>query len=166
MFETGEVGSAVIYQLLKFNKNNEGILCSSFVIIKKETNMRKLFVVILTVLFIGGFTGLAFADCTVTLGWTNATDSDLAGTEIYMHQEGQDYDYGAPVFITVGLEEVAVIEGLDYFTTYYFVARHFDTEDLFSIDSNEVSTTTDQDPVIGVGPGAPTGLGVIEVTCN
>jgi len=109
---------------------------------------------------------IVFADCTITLGWTNATDSDLAGTEIYMHEEGQAYDYAAPIFQTVGLEEVAIIEGFDYFTTYYFVARHFDTEDLFSVDSNEVSTTTDQDPVIGVGPGAPTGLGITEMTCD
>ncbi len=130
--------------------------------------MKKLMSIVICVLVMSCFLlpNIVFADCTVTLGWTNATDSDLAGIEIYMHKEGQSYDYDAAKWISTGLEEEAVIEGLDYSETYYFVARHFDTEDLFSVDSNEVSGTMDDDPVIGVGPGAPNGLAVTKMTCD
>jgi len=146
--------------------------------------MKRLFVAIIMVLFIiGGFTGVAYADCSVTLEWSGNTETDLAGYRSFVHSKGQEYDYTNPAWegtettcdITgldytnpawEGTETTCDITGLDYTKDYYFVVRAFDTEGFESGNSNEVSTVTNPNPVIGIGPGAPQGLAVTDVICN
>ena len=127
--------------------------------------MKRLFVAIIMVLFIiGGFTGVAYADCSVTLEWSGNTETDLAGYRSFVHSKGQEYDYTNPAW--EGTETTCDITGLDYTKDYYFVVRAFDTEGFESGNSNEVSTVTNPNPVIGIGPGAPQGLAVTDVICN
>ena len=72
----------------------------------------------------------------ITFEWNPNTEPDLAGYRIFCRQEGQSYDYNDPAW--EGIETTCTIYNLDDKTTYYFVARAFDTFGNESADSDEV----------------------------
>ena len=76
----------------------------------------------------------------VTLAWDTNTEEDLAGYRIFYHSEGQSYDYNAPDW--QGTDTTCTVSGLTENTTYYFVARAYDTSDNESTDSQEISYIT------------------------
>ena len=119
--------------------------------------MKKLLIVLLTVLF---FTGTALS-AEVCLEWNPNSEPDLAGYRIFHHVEGQDYIYESPSW--EGTATTCCISGLFEGETYYFVARAYDTEALESGDSNEVSTYITPAHV-NTPPAAPGMLKVISVT--
>jgi len=70
-----------------------------------------------------------------TLVWNFNSEENLAGYRIFYRENGQSYDYKEPAW--EGSETTCTIYNLDNNTTYYFVARAFDTEGSESGDSNE-----------------------------
>ncbi|NVM23550.1 MAG: fibronectin type III domain-containing protein [Desulfobacterales bacterium] len=72
----------------------------------------------------------------VILAWDPNSEPDLAGYRIFCRQEGESYNYGAPAW--EGTEPSCAVYDLDYETTYYFVAKAYDTSGNESGDSNEV----------------------------
>ena len=72
----------------------------------------------------------------VTLAWSENSEEDLDGYRLFCRQEGQGYDYDDPEW--EGSETTCTIYNLDDNTTYYFVARAFDTSGNESGDSSEV----------------------------
>ena len=72
----------------------------------------------------------------ITLAWDPNSEPDLAGYRIFCRQQGQSYNYNDPVW--EGSDTTCTIHGLGDSTTYYFVARAFDTSGNESGDSNEV----------------------------
>jgi len=96
--------------------------------------MKKQIITILAALML--FAGTAWAG-DVCLEWdANTTDGDLAGYRVFVKAEGVDYDYNSPAWD--GIETTCAIPLADG-VTFYLVARCYDTEDLESVDSNEVS---------------------------
>ena len=73
----------------------------------------------------------------VTLTWDANSEGDLAGYRVFYREEGQSYDYNEPGW--EGSDTTCAISDLDENTTYYFVARAFDTSGNESGNSNEVS---------------------------
>jgi len=71
----------------------------------------------------------------VNLVWNANSEDNLAGYRIFHREDGQSYDYKEPVW--KGNETKCTIYNLNDNTTYYFVARAFDTEGLESSNSNE-----------------------------
>ena len=71
----------------------------------------------------------------VTLAWDPNSEENLAGYRIFYREEGQSYNYDSPTW--EGSETTCTIYNLDDNTTYYFIARAFDTEWSESGDSNE-----------------------------
>lgn len=82
----------------------------------------------------------------VTLAWDANTESDLAGYRIFYREEGLNYDYNNPDW--EGTATTCTIYGLDDHTTYYFVARAFDTSNNESGDSDEVCYRPNSPPVL------------------
>jgi len=72
----------------------------------------------------------------ITLAWDPNTEPDLAGYRIFVRAEGDNYDYGQPDW--EGTDTTCTLYGLLDDTSYYFVARAFDTSENVSGDSNEV----------------------------
>jgi hypothetical protein len=86
----------------------------------------------------------------VTLAWDPSSNKDLAGYRVFCREKDQDYDYGTPAWeAEIGEQDklpnpdepTCTIYDLDEDTTYYFVARAFDTSGDESGDSNEVCIT-------------------------
>ena len=101
----------------------------------------------------------AFADCQVTLKWSDVADSSIAGYRLYMRTESGSYDYEN--FEWQGEEPQCTVPALDKNTVYYFVIRVFDIYDNESADSNEVRYSY-QDTLNNGGsgdPGASSGAG-------
>ena len=71
----------------------------------------------------------------VKLTWEANSEKNLAGYRIFYREEGQSYNYDSPTW--EGSETTCTIYNLDDNTTYYFIARAFDTEWSESGDSNE-----------------------------
>lgn len=113
--------------------------------------MKKLFLTILCFLMM---IGSAHA-VTLCFEWDANTEPDLAGYRIFA-RTGPSYDYDNPIWQSTGLETTCCIPNFDYLTTYYFVARAFDTEGLESGDSNEISWY--EDPYTGTPPSNPSNL--------
>lgn len=118
---------------------------------------RILFLSTLLILF---YTVPCFAqDMDVTLQWDANTETDLDGYGVYWDEDsGGPYRNSQDIGLTddenpdPGFVEYTV-KGLEYGTTYYFVVDAFDTENLRSGYSNEVSHNgvagiPPQDPVI------------------
>ena len=95
----------------------------------------------------------------VSFMWDANTEPDLAGYRIYMHTGGGSYDYTTPVIecTSVGASVTGLVEG----ETYSFVLRAFDTENLESGSSNEL-TWYEPYPYEGVPPANPTTLRFVE----
>ena len=72
----------------------------------------------------------------VTLEWDENDETDLAGYRVFCRQEGHNYDYYNPVW--EGAETNCTIFGLDDNTSYYFVARAYNTSGEESSNSNQV----------------------------
>jgi hypothetical protein len=70
-----------------------------------------------------------------TLVWDPNSEENLDGYRIFYREDGQSYDYEVPAW--EGSETTCTIYNLDDNTTYYFVARAFDTDGLESGNSNE-----------------------------
>jgi hypothetical protein len=88
----------------------------------------------------------------VTLAWDPNSEEDLAGYRIFYREKGQSYNYEELAW--EGSETTCTIDNLDDNTTYYFVARAFDTWGSESGDSNEVYYAPPQNtpPVADAGP--------------
>jgi hypothetical protein len=71
----------------------------------------------------------------VTLAWDANTDPDLAGYMIYYGFATRAYDY----VVDVGDQTTFTLSGLEDGQTYYFALTAYDTEDLESDFSNEVT---------------------------
>jgi len=71
-----------------------------------------------------------------TLVWDPNSEENLDGYRIFYREDGQNYNYEQPAW--QGSETTCTIYNLDDNTTYYFVARAFDTEGAESGNSNEV----------------------------
>lgn len=71
----------------------------------------------------------------VTLAWDANTEPDLAGYMIYYGFATRAYDY----VVDVGDQTTFTLSGLEDGHTYYFAVTAYDTEDLESDFSNEVT---------------------------
>lgn len=118
--------------------------------------MKKITLIIACILLM---VGTSFSS-EVCLQWNANSEADLAGYRIFVREAGQSYNYYDPAWEGTATDCCVIV---DQSKIYYFVARAFDTEDFESDDSNEVSANTTPE-YVGVGPSAPTGLGVTRVT--
>ena len=111
--------------------------------------MKKLFLIILTALFLIGMAGPAMADPPATLAWDANTEPDLKGYRIYYTLDPGVYEfggYGSPNFlveIPCGPNDASCciynkpnLAGAGY----YFVATAFDTDGFESLPSNEINS--------------------------
>ena len=88
----------------------------------------------------------------VTLVWDPNSVESTDGYRIFCREDGQSYDYEKPTW--EGSETTCTIYNLNDNTTYYFVAKAFDTVELESGDSDEVCYAELSDNVeIGVEIG-------------
>jgi len=71
----------------------------------------------------------------LTLTWNPNSEENLAGYRIFYREDDQNYDYEQPAW--EGSKTTCTIYNLNDNTTYYFVARAFDTEGSESGNSNE-----------------------------
>jgi hypothetical protein len=95
----------------------------------------------------------------VTLAWDANTEPDLAGYMIYYGFASQSYDY----VVDVGDQATFTISDLEDGHTYYFAVTAYDTENLESDFSNEVTKTfgsDNQPPTAGAGPDQTVDEGV------
>jgi K319L-like, PKD domain len=88
----------------------------------------------------------------ITLAWDRNTEPDLAGYRVFARAEGDSYDYGHPDWEGTGT--TCTLSGLLDGTSYYFVARAFDTAGNVSGNSNEVffEFTQNTPPNADAGP--------------
>jgi hypothetical protein len=96
----------------------------------------------------------------VTLAWDANTDPDLAGYMIYYGFATRAYDY----VVDVGDQTTFTLSGLEDGHTYYFALTAYDTEDLESDFSNEVTKNFEfdnQPPTADAGPDQTVDEGVI-----
>jgi hypothetical protein len=93
------------------------------------------------------------------------SESDLAGYRIYWSQASGSYSTSQmqqfPLSVITPATPQFTIVNLDETKTWYFVATAYDTENLESGYSNEVSVLWDG--VTGVPPGVPSGLKPMEI---
>ena len=82
----------------------------------------------------------------ITLAWNPNTEEDLSGYRIYYREEGQNYDYQNPAW--EGTATTCTIPDLNNNTTYYFIARAFDTSNNESEDSDEACYRPNRPPVL------------------
>jgi hypothetical protein len=82
--------------------------------------------------------GLDMGSTLVDLAWDPNTEEDLAGYKIYYGYASGDYDTSIDV---VGKTTTFQITDLEYDQTYYFAATAYDTSNLESDYSNEISCT-------------------------
>lgn len=112
--------------------------------------------VFLSVLFYSNLVSAA----EVTLAWDANTDPDVAGYMIYYGFAARDYDY----VVDVGDQTTFTLSGLKDGHTYYFAVTAYDTEDLESDFSNEVTKNFDfdnQPPTADAGPDQTVDEGVV-----
>lgn len=100
--------------------------------------MKKLTLFVLCLAII--FCAVSSRAADVTLAWDANSEPDLAGYRIFMHVEGDAYDYGTPDW--QGTATTCTLMAPLQDTIYYFVARAFDDSGNESGDSNEVSYHT------------------------
>ena len=96
----------------------------------------------------------------VALTWDANTDPDVAGYMIYYGFAPRDYDY----VVDVGDQTTFTLSGLEDGHTYYFSVTAYDTEDLESDFSNEVTKNFEFDnqlPTADAGPDQTVDEGVI-----
>lgn len=102
----------------------------------------------------------------VKLACNPNTESDLAGYRIYWSQTSGSYSPAQMRQFTLAQITPATpqftITGLSESVRWYFVATAYDTENLESGYSNEVSVLWDG--VTGIPPGPPSGLKPLEIT--
>jgi Bacterial TSP3 repeat len=79
-----------------------------------------------------------------TLVWDPNSEENLAGYRIFYREDGQSYDYEQPAW--EGSKTTCTIYNLNDKTTYYFVARAFDTLGSESGDSNETCYQFNEPP--------------------
>jgi len=79
-----------------------------------------------------------------TLVWDPNSEDNLAGYRIFYREDGQSYDYEEPAW--EGSKTTCTIYNLNDNTTYYFVARAFDTLGSESGDSNEACYQFNEQP--------------------
>lgn len=99
----------------------------------------------------------------VQFEWQANTETTMAGYGLFRREEGQAYDYDAPID-----PDCTIVDGACYVdptaktctftdtfdapdgkaTTYYWVARARDTDGDWSEDSNEVTMTVDLAPIV------------------
>ena len=99
----------------------------------------------------------------VTLAWDANSEEDLAGYRIFYREEGQNYDYNVPGW--EGSDTTCTISNLNDNTTYYFVARAFDTSGTESGNSDEVCYQPNIAPTADAGADQTVNEGVT-VTLN
>lgn len=120
---------------------------------------------------------MSLAADSVKMEWTPNSESDLVGYYMYRTQVSGDYNnFGGETCLNwVGTINCAPNDATcctftdfvyDYNTTYFWVVTAFDTETFESGPSNEVSYATNDAPWIGIAPGSPQGLGIVEVIQN
>jgi len=80
----------------------------------------------------------------VPLAWDPNSEDNLAGYRIFYREDGQSYDYEEPAW--EGSKTTCTIYNLNDNTTYYFVARAFDTLGSESGDSNEACYQFNEQP--------------------
>ena len=98
----------------------------------------------------------------VTLAWDSNTESDLAGYRVYYGTASRNYS----MFIDVGRVNTYTVSGLTDGRTYYFAATAYNTSNVESAYSSEVShrtcTYSISPPSASVAPQATTGA--VQVT--
>jgi len=99
----------------------------------------------------------------VTLTWDANSEGDLAGYRVFYREEDQSYNFNEPDW--EGSDTTCAISDLDENTTYYFVARAFDTSGNESGNSNEVYYQHNLAPTADAGPNQTVNEGVT-VTLN
>ena len=112
---------------------------------------RKKMPVILMLLLLG-VPFFAQADCQVTLQW-DANNPAAEGYRVFGRVEGQVYDYTDFSWQGDFSFQQCTITGLDENTTYYFVVRAYDGDEL-SGDSNEVRFNASDSSLHYSGSGA------------
>ena len=96
----------------------------------------------------------------VALAWDANTDPDVAGYMIYYGFATRAYDY----VVDVGDQTTFTLSGLEDGHTYYFAVTAYDTEDLESDFSNEVTKNFEfdnQPPTADAGPDQTVDEGVM-----
>jgi hypothetical protein len=68
--------------------------------------------------------------------WDENEEENIVGYKIFCREEGQNYNYDAPVWVGTGT--ACTIYDLDDLGTYYLVARAFNNLDMESEDSDEL----------------------------
>jgi predicted secreted protein len=82
----------------------------------------------------------------VTLAWTKNTEPDIAGYRIFCREQNSSYNYSRPDWEGSGTS--CVIRDLDDNKVYYTIVRAYNTSNIESLNSNEVSfQTTSPEPV-------------------
>jgi hypothetical protein len=112
--------------------------------------MKRIFVVLVAVIFAISLSGLALAK-DIGFVWDPNSEGDLAGYRLYESQTSGQYTYGpgnAVKDIAAGTETVNIVKGDG---TYYWVLTAYDTSGNESGPSNEVTYTVDE-----TGPSPPT----------
>ena len=108
----------------------------------------------------------------LTFEWDGNIETDMKGYTLYEKKAGESYNYGSPIVTNksnpAGLMPCTIVDGgcyvnevektnvVDYtlngvdgaITTYHFVARAYDTNDLYSGDSNEITFVYDLAPIV------------------
>ena len=122
--------------------------------------MKKLLLITMLILALTPLTSSAGTE-TYTLTWDPNSETDLAGYNIYIRVEGDEYV--EPLVTITELSQNPKYDGTleipeDTLITYYWVATAFDTDDLESDYSNEATRTYDT----RVSPDPPQNLTWIE----
>ena len=81
-----------------------------------------------------GSVSTARAEYDLTLAWDESIDG--SSYHLFMHEEGDTYDFGSPLW--EGSELACTVMSLREGTVYYFVVRAVDAEGRESSNSNEV----------------------------
>ncbi len=111
-------------------------MCIDGVIAMKITRMISL----MALLVIVGLNGFA-QGATVEVSWNANSESDIAGYKVYCGVRSGVYT----LTIDTGLNTSADVTDLAAGTTYYFAVKAYNTSNLYSVYSSEISITTPED---------------------